>query len=92
MTKMYDDLRDMVAELYDRFPPGFPYERDSVRLGIACLEDEMQEVYEEWRHNKRHLGNCVSDIRVELLQVAAVAMMMVDGIDKTVTESLCAIW
>ena len=76
-----NDLLDMHIELTDRYPEGYPYTRDGVRLGIAALEDEVAEVYEEWTRNKRHLGNCITSIRAELLQVAAVAMMIIEGID-----------
>lgn len=75
------DLTKMLAELERRYPVGFPYDRNNFRLGIAALEDETREVYEEWRLHKRHLDQCRIEVRTELLQVAAVALMMVKGID-----------
>jgi len=79
---LWNDLVDTWQELEKRYPYGFPYTRNDVRLGIAALEDETMEVYTEWNNNKHHLGNCIHDIRIELLQVAAIAMMMIAGIDK----------
>lgn len=56
-------------------PPLFTFDRNGLRLAIAALEDETNELYEEWRGNKRHLGNAHKEIKHELLDVAAVAMI-----------------
>ena len=80
---MYIDLAAEVERQDERHPDGYPYTRNGVRLGIAALEDEVAEVYDEWQHNHNHLGNCRAEIRVELLQVAAVAMRMIREIDKS---------
>lgn len=53
----------------------FAYNRNGLRMAIAALEDEMDELYEEWRLHKRALGNCVNEVRHELLDIAAVAML-----------------
>jgi hypothetical protein len=79
--RKWQDLTQMYKDLWERFPQGFPFDRNGVRLGIASLEDEIGEVYEEWSKHKRNLGNCRNEIRTELLQVAAVALMIVEGID-----------
>lgn len=78
------DLHKTYAELEERYPPGFPYDRNNVRLGIAALEDETAEVWTIWEKNKHRLGlgDIHENIREELLQVAAVAMMVVQGIDE----------
>lgn len=55
-------------------PHGYPATRDGMRLGLAALEDEVKEAFDEWREHRR-----VPDwgcLDVELLQVAAVAMRM----------------
>lgn len=78
---MWDDLKAMYTELENRFPPGFPYDRNGVRLGIAALEDEVQEVWTEWNIHKRNMSRGCETIRTELLQVASVAMLMIAGID-----------
>lgn len=80
-TKQFMDLFDTYRELKERFPQGFPFDRNGVRLGIASLEDEVTEVWDEWNMHKRALGNCREQIRTEVLQVAAVALMIVEGID-----------
>jgi hypothetical protein len=82
MTALYD-LQDEIINQDANHPESYPYNRNGVRLGIAALEDEVNEVYEEWRNNKRHLGNCVNEIRYELLQVAAIAMRMIREIDNS---------
>lgn len=77
----------LIAEEVDRqdrnHPGGYPFDRNGVRLGIAALEDEVQEVYEEWRKHKRDLGNGAASIRAELLQVMGVAFRIVREIDAT---------
>ena len=56
----------------------FTYDRNGLRLGIAALEDELREVYDEWKAHKRNLADpaAVAALRHELLDVAAVAMLM----------------
>lgn len=75
----------LIAEEVDRqdrnHPGGYPFDRNGLRLGIAALEDEVQEVYEEWRKHKRDLGNGADSIRAELLQVMGVAFRIVREID-----------
>lgn len=79
------DVVDTFNELKQRFPEGFPFDRNGLRLGIASIEDETGELYDEWAENKRHLGNAIDQIRTETLQIAAVAMMIVEGIDNSRT-------
>lgn len=45
-----------------------------LRLGVACLEDEVREMREAWREG-RHASSW-SDLRDEALQVAAIAMRL----------------
>lgn len=54
-----------------------------IRLGIACLEDEVRETLDAWRDDR---GRPVTDggwihTREEALQVAALAMRLVRQID-----------
>ena len=78
----------LIAEEVDRqdrnHPGGYPFDRNGLRLGIAALQDEVQEVYEEWRKHKRDLGNGAESIRAELLQVMGVAFQIVEEIDAAV--------
>jgi hypothetical protein len=53
----------------------FSYDRNGLRLAIASIEDETEELYNEWRMHKRHLGNAVHEIRHELLDIAMCAML-----------------
>jgi hypothetical protein len=78
-----NDLQEEIVNQDGNHPESYPYDRNGVRLGIAALEDEVNEVYEEWRNHKRHLGNCVNEIRSELLQVAAIAMRMIRELDSS---------
>jgi NTP pyrophosphatase (non-canonical NTP hydrolase) len=75
----------LIAEEVDRqdrnHPGGYPFDRNGLRLGIAALQDEVQEVYEEWRLYKRDLGNGAEAIRAELLQVMGVAFRIVREIE-----------
>jgi len=50
-----------------------------VRLGVACLEDEVEETRDAWREDRR-TGDW-SHTREEALQVAAVALRLVRQID-----------
>lgn len=76
IDKNFDQLKDRMINQLERYPSGFPYNRDGVRLGIAALEDEIGELWQEWEHSKRHLGNSITEIRHELLDIASVAMLM----------------
>lgn len=53
----------------------FAYTRNGLRMAIAAIDDEANELYDEWTQHKRALGNCVSEVRHELLDIAAVAMI-----------------
>lgn len=51
-----------------------------IRLGVACLEDEVEETRNAWREDRR-TGH-YRHTREEALQVAAVAMRLVRQIDQ----------
>jgi hypothetical protein len=50
-----------------------------VRLGVACLEDEVSEVLGAWRKERR--SGQWAETREEVLQVAALAIRLVRQID-----------
>lgn len=77
------DLTDVWAECERRHPDGYPCTRNGIRLGLAAAEDEYWEAKDEWDLHKRHLDDPseVAPLRGELLQLAAVALMTVAGID-----------
>jgi hypothetical protein len=56
-------------------PELFSYDRNGLRMAIASIEDETNELYDEWVQHKRHLGNCIDQVRHELLDIAGVAML-----------------
>jgi len=56
----------------------FTFDRNGLRMAIASIEDETQELYDEWRNHKRMLGNAVHEIRHELLDIAAICMLAYD--------------
>jgi hypothetical protein len=66
---------------------GFPFDRNGIRLGIAAIYDEADELFEEW-HSGRvpHTGYMYSDsapgIRRELMDIIAVAAMMYQAADE----------
>jgi hypothetical protein len=79
----FRDLGDRMADQYARLTGSpsaadFTYDRNGVRLGIAALEDELRELYDEWAANKRYLRkpDVADRIRHEVLDVAAVAMLI----------------
>lgn len=66
-----------MLEMQSRFDPAwFGFHRNGLRLGVASLEDELQELWAEWHHHKRHLGNGIQGIRHELLDIAGVALLI----------------
>lgn len=70
-------VAERMMEQQSRFDPAwFGFNRNGLRLGIAALEDELQELWREWSDNKNHLGNAVHEIRHEALDVAAVALLI----------------
>lgn len=71
-------LRDRIVEQKKNIagkPDLFAFDRNGLRMAIAAIEDETNELYDEWQHHKRQLGNGVESIRWELLDIAAVAMI-----------------
>lgn len=82
-----DDLRSEVVRQDKAHPAGYPYTRDGMRLGIASLDDETEEVWEQWREMKRRLFDGTttaldkSFLREEIMQVMAVGYRMVRSID-----------
>jgi hypothetical protein len=79
LMKLMERMTDQVA----RFPDidrWFTYDRNGLRQAIAAIEDETAELYDEWAANKRHLGNCADEVRHELLDIAAVALLMYERV------------
>lgn len=70
-SALFDRLTDIERKMTE---PKFTFDRNGLRLAIAAIEDETGELYDEWNHNKHHLGNALHEIRHELLDIAAVAM------------------
>lgn len=71
------ELRREIIAQHTRFGP-FENRRPSLRLGFACLEDELceaAEAYEDDRHDD-FCGLGFSHTQEELLQVAAVALRL----------------
>lgn len=65
-------IRDMRQRMTD---PKFTFDRNGLRLAIASIDDENNELWEEWNRYKRNLGNGVEKIRHELLDIAGIAML-----------------
>lgn len=87
MNPILEGLMDEVTNQDHRHPDGYPLTRDGIRLGIASLDDETQEVWERWRDMKRRLFDGTSTklelsfLREEILQVMAIGYRMVRSID-----------
>ena len=60
-------------------------ELGQVRLGVACLEDEVNETRDAWREDLR--SGDWSHTREEALQVAALALRLVRQIDSFQEQS-----
>jgi hypothetical protein len=58
----------------------YSYDRNGLRMGIASLEDEVRELYDEWRAGKRDLPAAAPRITDEVLDVAAVAVLLLEQI------------
>lgn len=74
-----DQLLAEIKRQEEIHPVGFPATRDGLRLGLAALEDELEEARDEWRANRRTEG--WGGLRMELMQIAAVALRMVRSLD-----------
>jgi hypothetical protein len=89
-------LRGVQAEIARQdslHPAGYPATRDGTRLGIAAIEDELEEAKSAWRAERCRCGTpaCTCSTwaatREELLQIAAVALRTVRSIDQHQTGS-----
>ena len=70
------DVQKRILAICDRMTdPLFTFDRNGLRLAIAAIDDENNELYDEWRMNKRMLGNARNEIKYELLDIAAVAII-----------------
>lgn len=83
---MKNELAREVARQDAIHPDGYPATRDGLRLGIAALEDELDEVYLAWRSAYRAARRVNGDpdwlhLRAELVQVAGVCVRMIRSLD-----------
>lgn len=76
----FNELGDEIARQDYRYGLfGVDSDLGRLRLGIACLEDEVTEARDAWREERRKSHWCHT--REELLQVAAVAIRCIRLID-----------
>lgn len=73
-----DEVRRQDAKHGTEFNAGTALGR--VRLGVACLEDEVEETRNAWREDRKTWD--FPHVREEALQVAAVALRLVRQIDR----------
>lgn len=87
---MSAELQELIAlRLTDqkrRYPPGFPCDRNGIRLGLASIQDELKEALDAWHVEKRHPFKTNSQTFHELLDVIAVAIYTAEGFYNTPTE------
>lgn len=57
----------------------FTFDRNGLRLAIASIDDENNELYEEWSANKNTPANAREEIQHELLDVAMCAILAYMG-------------
>src|SRR5262245_48495508 len=79
-------LNDLAARMADQharligppIPVDFTYDRNGLRLGIAALQDELKELYDEWTAGKKRLDDpgVAARLAHEALDAAAVAMLI----------------
>lgn len=66
--------------------PKFTYTRNGVRLAIAAIRDETNELWDEWNLYKRtfHADNVVrdNDIAHELRDIAAIVILMLRNVPR----------
>lgn len=82
-------LKDLTAEVdrQDSFHAGYTATRDSLRLALATVEDEVREALDGWRADRCKCGvpqcSCSEwpHLREEALQAAAIIARLVRAID-----------
>lgn len=65
------DFLDEVARQDQIQPEGYPNTRNGVRLGLACLQDELDETHAEWHVEKRTQWE---KTQIELTQAVAIGV------------------
>lgn len=85
MDEMLRAIAERAATQHTRLTANgtdFTYDRNGLRLGIAALEDELRELYDEWAAGKRKLDDpaVVAGIRHEVADIAAVAMLILRNV------------
>lgn len=67
-----------VARQDEIHPPGFPATRDGLRLGLAAMQDELDETLTAWRTDRRVISVCpwLLHTEEELLQTVAIGIRM----------------
>lgn len=73
-------VADEIRRLDDIHLPGFPPTYDGVRLGLAMMQDELNEALDAWRCERRGCG--WEHTRAELVQVAAIAVRVMREMDR----------
>lgn len=83
LDELSQRMQDQRFRLYGGSNPArFSYDRNGTRLGIAALEDEIFELYEVWKINKKYMDSpeVASRMRHEALDIASVAMLLYENI------------
>lgn len=90
--KTLEILAKVIKEQNAKYGP-FPADISGMRLAVACLEDEVAEVLQAWREERRThqrddgLRGTWQETAEEALQVAAVAMRLVFAATGVVEEA-----
>jgi hypothetical protein len=73
-----------IARQDNLHPADFPATRDGLRLALAAAQDELDERCESWRNGRPRPGQDAdwTACRIELVQLAAVALRAVRAIDR----------
>lgn len=70
---LYLHITNRLDRQMESFPPGFPADRNGIRLGLAAIEDELNETLTEWRADKS-IDETFRNTYDELLDVISAAI------------------
>lgn len=83
VVTLADLIASEVARQDEIHPAGYPATRDGVRMGLATIQDELDEALAAWRDERREPH--WTETEAEVLQVAGVAARLL----RSMRESHC---
>lgn len=77
--KVMLDVELRLASQKRRYPTGFTKERNSIRLGIAAIQDETKEMLDAWYTEKKDPEVDWYETYDELMDIIAVALYLAEA-------------